>query len=130
MTEQRKSSTVQRAQLDLANLKSVVPNLDLGDGVSLKALEQLIEETQAAIEELNIATVTISKNRILIQAKEKAIVDMSQRLRMGVGSKFGKKSQEYKIVNQAGKRSNSKAPSNDGGSSAAEPPVTGTAMNA
>lgn len=114
MTEQRKSSTIQRAQLDVANIKSVAPNFDLGDGISLAALETLIDETEAEIEALNIAIVTIATKRRIIQEKEKEIVDLSQRLRLGVGSKCGKNSPQYKIVNQAAKRSsNSKSSNND-----------------
>jgi hypothetical protein len=105
MPEQRKSATIEKALLDLANLKSIDPTLDLGDGLSIEAMTGLVEDARQAIETLNMATIAISNNRRLIQEKESAIVDLSARLRLGIGSKFGRKSEEYRIVNQTSKRS-------------------------
>jgi hypothetical protein len=110
MTEQRKSATIEKALLDLANLKSIDPTLDLGGGISIEAMTALVEEARQAIETLNVATATISSNRRLIQEKESAIVDLSARIRLGVGSKFGRKSEEYRIANQASKRGRNSRP--------------------
>jgi hypothetical protein len=110
MTEQRKSATIEKALLDLANLKSIDPALDLGDGVSIEAMTGLVEEARQAIETLNMATVAVSTNRRLIQEKESAIVDLSTRLRLGIGSKFGRKSEQYRIVNQSSKRGKNTKP--------------------
>lgn len=104
MTEQRKSAIIARAQLDLANLQAIDPDLDLGDDLSIAALEELIQETQDAIAQLNIATATITTSRKLIREKEAAIADLSQRLRLGVGARYGKSSTEYKLANRASKR--------------------------
>ncbi len=104
MTQQRKSATIARAQLDLANLQAIDPHLDLGDDLSIDALEELIEETQEAIAQFNIASATIVTNRKLIREKEAAIVDLSQRLRLGVGARYGKNSDEYQLANRASKR--------------------------
>lgn len=110
MPEQRKSATIEKALLELANLKSIDPTLDLGDGISIEAMSTLVEEARQAIENLNMATVAISTNRRLIQEKESAIVDLSARIRLGIGSKFGHKSEEYRIANQASKRGKNSKP--------------------
>jgi len=110
MPDQRKSATIEKALLDLANLKSINPTLDLGDGVSIEAMTGLVEDARQAIETLNMATVAVATNRRLIQEKESAIVDLSARLRLGIGSKFGRKSDEYRIVNQASKRGKNAKP--------------------
>lgn len=104
MSQQKKSATIVRAQLDLANLQAIDPNLDLGDDLSIDALEELIEETQEAIAQFNVASATIVTNRKLIREKEAAIADLSQRLRLGVGARYGKNSDEYKLANRAAKR--------------------------
>ncbi|MER3436096.1 MAG: hypothetical protein C4288_22695 [Leptolyngbya sp. ERB_1_1] len=104
MTQQKKSATIARAQLDLANLQAIDPNLDLGDGLSIEALDQLIQETQDAIAQFNIAAATIANNRRVIREKESAITDLSQRLRLAVGARYGKNSNEYQLANRAAKR--------------------------
>ncbi|MGG6265066.1 hypothetical protein ACQ4M3_06410 [Leptolyngbya sp. AN03gr2] len=104
MTQQKKSATVTRAQLDLANLQAIDPTLDLGDGLSVKELNRLVQETQDAIAQFNIAAATIANNRRLIREKENAIADLSQRLRLGVGARYGKNSSEYQLANRASKR--------------------------
>jgi hypothetical protein len=61
-------ATIEKALLDLANLKSIDPTLDLGDGISIEAMT------------------------------------------LGIGSKFGRKSEEYRIANQASKRGKNSKP--------------------
>ncbi len=119
MPDQRKSATIEKALLDLANLKSINPTLDLGDGVSIEAMTGLVDEARQAIETLNMATIAVSTNRRLIQEKESAIVDLSARLRLGIGSKFGRKSDEYRIVNQTSKRSKNTKPAEQPAASSA-----------
>jgi hypothetical protein len=75
-----------------------------------RQMTSLVEDAQQAIETLNMATVAIATNRRLIQEKESAIVDLSARLRLGIGSKFGRKSEEYRIVNQTSKRGKNTKP--------------------
>ncbi|MCU0552151.1 MAG: hypothetical protein MUC48_22675 [Leptolyngbya sp. Prado105] len=104
MSQQKKSPTIARAQLDLANLQAIDASLDLGDGLSVDALEELIEDTQDAIAQFNVAAATIVTNRKLIREKEMEIADLSQRLRLAVGARYGKKSSEYQLANRASKR--------------------------
>ncbi len=132
MADQRKSAKVEQAELELTTFKSATPGLDFGDGFSNEALEQLIEETRQAVRDFNMAAMTLEEKRILIREKEEAISDMTKRLRMGVGAKFGSNSREYKLVNQVSKRKGKpkeKPASSDAGSSSAETSTTDSSMS-
>lgn len=104
MTQQRQSAIIAKAQLELANLKAINPSLDLGEGLSIAALAKLVKETQDAIAQFNTAMATMATQRQLIRDKEAEIADLSQRIRLGVGARYGQNSQEYRLAKQAGKR--------------------------
>ncbi len=124
MSGQRKSALLERAHLDLANLQSIDPNLDLGNGLSIENLVQLLTATRQSLNEVNTAEMVITRNRILIQDQEKAIADLIDRLRAAISAKYGKKSAEYQAAIKAskrGKQAKSSIDSNDAGNDAANP---------
>ncbi|MGG6265988.1 hypothetical protein ACQ4M3_18155 [Leptolyngbya sp. AN03gr2] len=98
MPEARKSATLVNLQVDLVNLKSIDPKLDLGDGVSIAALVKLMESTQAEINTLNTTLNTVSQMRRSIQEKERALNQLRERLQLGIAFKYGKDSREHRIV--------------------------------
>jgi hypothetical protein len=49
----RTSSIIEKASIRLNNLKSISPTLDLGPGLTVAAFEQLIGNTQAALDDYN-----------------------------------------------------------------------------
>lgn len=110
MVGQKSSATVAKALLDLANLKSIDPAFDLGEDVSIVALEQLLQATQEDIAEFNVASATMETKRQMIREKEQSIVELVQRLKLGVGSRYGHKSSQYEKVRKVGKRSSKKRP--------------------
>jgi predicted DNA-binding protein YlxM (UPF0122 family) len=89
------SKTVEVANVRLASVKSIDPNLDLGNGISAQSFNQLIEETEAALEEYNTALSLADEKKNLFDAKEKELKDFHERVLNGVGFKFGKDSNEY-----------------------------------
>jgi malate synthase len=100
MPNSRKSATIAKVQIDIANLKSVEPNLDMGNDVSIAALLQMIEETNQEIELLNTTLNTVTQLRRSIQKRERALLKLRDRLQAGIAVKYGKDSAEYKTVYQ------------------------------
>jgi hypothetical protein len=98
MTRQRSSKVIDRAQLRIANLKSIDSTLDLDNGLSIDALMALIDETRKMIQTYNIALATIEQTSNQVRDREKSIADMSERLLFGVASRYGKNSEEYRRV--------------------------------
>lgn len=99
MTEARKSSTLVNLQVDLANFRSVDPELDFGNDLSIAALVTLMEETQQEIDTLNTTLNTVNAIRRSVLEKEKALKKLKERLQLGIAVKYGKDSKEYRIVN-------------------------------
>ncbi len=131
MSGQRKSAILERAQLDLANLRSIDPNLDLGNGLSIEVLVGLLETTRQSVNEYNTAAMIVARNRGLIQEQEKELLELIDRMRAAIVAKHGRKSQEYQAAIKASKRGkNTKSSdSNDNGnddSNPANPPENPT----
>lgn len=99
MARLRNSKTLERAQLRIASLKSIDPSLDLGNGLTIAALSTLIEETRTIVESYNTALATIDQTSSLVREKEKAIADISERMLFGIASRYGKNSEEFRMVN-------------------------------
>jgi hypothetical protein len=104
MPEARKSAAIVKAQVDIANLKSVDPELDFGNDLSIAAVLQLLETTQAEIEALNTSLNAITQARKSIRAKERMIKKLIERLQNGIALIYGKDSDQYNIVNPTIKR--------------------------
>ena len=78
-----------------AALKSIDPNLDLGNGVSLANLELAMADTKSAIDEYNteLSKLDLMLNNIL--PKEAKLRDLYARTLTGIATKYGKDSNEY-----------------------------------
>jgi predicted nucleotide-binding protein (sugar kinase/HSP70/actin superfamily) len=100
----RKSAAIAKAQVDIANLKSVDPTLDFGNDLSIAAVLQLLETTQAEIEALNTSLNAITQARKAIRAKERALKKLIERLQHGIALKYGKDSDQYQMINPTIKR--------------------------
>ncbi len=119
MPNSRKSAVIAKVQVDIANLKSVEPEFDLGNDVSIAALLQMIEETNQEIELLNTTLNTVTHLRRSIQKRERALLKLRDRLQSGIAVKYGKDSVQYSTVYQPTpkRRKNTEAPTDSGSDS-------------
>ena len=96
--EIRDSAALSKAELRLTSLKTIDPNLDLGDGVSAAELIAKIESTRQALQERN-STVTLLKQLArTLRSQETDLEELNQRIENGVASKYGKKSDQYYML--------------------------------
>jgi len=79
----------------LANLKSISPTLDLGNGLTVAAYDAAVNAFRQKLEDYNIALSIVDEKYNLVQAGEKDLRDLSERMLAGVAVKFGKNSHEY-----------------------------------
>ena len=91
----RGSVTLDKAQRRLANLKSIDENLNLGHGLTITTYTQLIETTREALDAHNTLVSNIDASRRHLTELEKALSAMSERMLMGVGTKYGRTSFQY-----------------------------------
>lgn len=93
--QKRKSAAVAFAE-DRANaLNSIDPALDLGNGLTLADYKTKTAALKAKNEQYNNDLSNLDGSLNDIQADERALDDLSARMLAGVGSKYGKDSNEY-----------------------------------
>ncbi|HTH54943.1 MAG TPA: hypothetical protein VL728_02780 [Cyclobacteriaceae bacterium] len=79
----------------LANLKSISPTLDLGNGLTAVAYDTAVNAFRQKLEDYNIALSMVDEKYNLVQDAEKNLRDLSERMLAGVAVKYGKNSHEY-----------------------------------
>ncbi|MDZ8025922.1 MAG: hypothetical protein RMY36_031905 [Nostoc sp. SerVER01] len=92
------SRVLEKAELRAAGLKEIDPNLDLGNGCSLKNLTELIEKLRSKMDSYNKALELIDALRIQIKESEQKLNEISERMLMGVALKYGKDSYQYMMA--------------------------------
>jgi hypothetical protein len=98
MNRKTNSKVLDQVQLRLSTLKSIDPDLDLGDGLTIRAVSKKVQDTRAEIDLYNTEVSVVEQKYKTIREKEGAIADLSDRIVDGIAFKFGRKSNEYKMV--------------------------------
>jgi hypothetical protein len=92
---QRTSLTAEKAHKRALGITAFAPAFDLGDGISLTALQTKTGQIQSMVDEYNSKLTELDAMLNQIQREEKALNELSTRLLAGVGAKYGKDSDEY-----------------------------------
>jgi hypothetical protein len=104
------SQTINMAELGIDKLRAIDPALDLGNELTLQSLVTTVEQTRQAIATYNTAAAELEKASRLMQEQEKQLGSLLRRTILGVGARFGERSEEYSVVRKLWKltrRSNS-----------------------
>lgn len=91
----RISKVLESAKVRLAAVKSIDPNLDLGNGVTASDFESRISAADDSLDGYNTALSLIDERKIAFDRLEKSVNEYHERILLGVASKFGKDSVEY-----------------------------------
>jgi hypothetical protein len=89
------SKTVEAARVRLASVKSIDPNLDLGNGVTAAEYERKINRTGDSLEAYNTTLSLADEQQDVFEANEADLKDYHERVLLGVAAKYGKNSIEY-----------------------------------
>ncbi|MBD2355470.1 hypothetical protein H6G41_12745 [Tolypothrix sp. FACHB-123] len=99
MPRQKKTSSVlKKTEQQTIGFKSIDPNLDFGDSISLKQLTELTKELREELNQYNYLLNTLDLAKAKIETIEKSIRQTSERLVSGVVFKYGKDSREYEML--------------------------------
>lgn len=82
----------------LAGLKSIDPELDLGNVLTILSYQTAVSETEAMVAIYNSQKATLGEIRNHLAEKQEALNDLSERMLIGVGAKFGKDSNQYQMA--------------------------------
>jgi Tfp pilus assembly PilM family ATPase len=92
------SVILEKATLRAAGLQSIASDLNFGQGLSIKAYNQMIQEMRAKLATYNAALSTIDQAKAEIAALERNLGDFSDRMLTGVATQYGKNSPQYSMA--------------------------------
>jgi hypothetical protein len=94
----RNSRILEKAQFRVAGLKAIDPNINFDDTCNMQNLTQLIEQFHNTLDDYNAAIAMIDSSRKKLDEMEKSLSQVSDKMLMGVGFKYGKNSNEYELA--------------------------------
>ena len=94
----RSSRILEKAEFRVAGLKAIDPNINFDDTYSLQHLSQLIEQLHNMLDDYNAAIAMIDSSRKKLDEMEKNLSQVSDKMLVGVGFKYGKNSNEYELA--------------------------------
>lgn len=86
---------LEKAMQRLASIRSIDPDFDLGNGLTLKKYQETIELVKAALELYNMLLSTLDEKRNSFFEVEDILKDLNERMLIAVLAKYGKDSSEY-----------------------------------
>ena len=96
--KKRTSRTLERAELRVAGLKAVDPQMDFGDTRTLTNLTAQIDRLRTKLNDYNTALAVIDSSKSEIEALEKTLGDLTDQMLIGVAFTYGKDSREYEMA--------------------------------
>jgi uncharacterized protein YoxC len=94
----RNSSTLSHAERRIESLQSISATLDFGNGLTLAAYASTINDLRSKLAIYNTALSAIDKLADDVNTVEQAVLEMSEKMLLGVGSRYGKISREYEMA--------------------------------
>jgi len=110
----RNSNVLERADRRIESLQSISVQLDFGvraasrrEGLTIQAYTMTINDLRSKLCAYNTALSTIDKLTDDVKNAEQVVIAMSEKMLLGVASRYGKSSQEYEMAGGA-RRGNTK----------------------
>ena len=91
----RKSEAVSGAETRAQSLRNIDTKLDLGNELTLEKYDFKIAETKKTSNAYNKLLADADVTLVELEKQERELRDLSERMLEGVGSKFGKNSEQY-----------------------------------
>jgi hypothetical protein len=98
------SKVLEKATLRAAGIQSIAPDINFGQGVTLKTYNGMIQEMRNKLASYNAALSDIDQTQAEIAELERNLGDYSDRMLTGVATYYGKNSAEYSLAGGVPKR--------------------------
>ncbi|MBW4448955.1 MAG: hypothetical protein KME38_19375 [Spirirestis rafaelensis WJT71-NPBG6] len=99
MSRRKRSSRIlEKAEFRVAGLKAIDPNINFDNTYNLQNLTQLIDNFHNMLDDYNAAIAMIDSSRKKLAEMEKTLSQVSDKMLVGVGFKYGKNSNEYELA--------------------------------
>jgi uncharacterized protein YukE len=104
----RNSSVLERADRRIESLQSISVKLDFGEGLTIQAYTTTINDLRSKLAAYNTALSNIDKLTDDVNNAEKVVIAISEKMLLGVASRYGKNSQQYEMAGGARRGNNKK----------------------
>ncbi|MEH2289684.1 hypothetical protein [Nostoc sp.] len=94
----RSSRIIEKAEFRVAGLKAIDPNINFDDTYNMQNLSQLIDNFHNMLDDYNAAIAMLDSSIKKLDEMEKNLSQVSDKMLMGVGFKYGKNSNEYELA--------------------------------
>ncbi len=94
----RSSLEIIEAEIQLAAVNRVDPNLQLGEGETVQTYAEAIAQAQRELEAYHQAAEALAAQRIKLKAAKKKVRSLTSRILAAVAFAFGKESTQYTMV--------------------------------
>jgi hypothetical protein len=91
----RNSNVLEQAHARLNGLKSIDPQLDLGNGLNIAALETAANSLQTKLDSYNQKLLEADEELIGVETSESELKELNTRFLAGVGARYGRNSVQY-----------------------------------
>lgn len=99
MARSKSSSAIaESAQERLTGLGSIDPALDLGNGLTVAAYREAIQDVRAKLTAYNALLSKVDDANNALRAAEKELRSLSERMLAGVAARYGKDSSQYEMA--------------------------------
>src|SRR2546423_6581191 len=112
--KKRSSKILEQAYKRLNGMKSIDPNLDLGGGLTVSALETAINSLRGRLDTYNQKLSDVDEELLGLEGAEDALNEFNGRVLAGTGARFGRNSAEDEAVGGV-RTGDPKRPSGKGG---------------
>ncbi|ASC69872.1 hypothetical protein XM38_008020 [Halomicronema hongdechloris C2206] len=100
----RNSATLEQVERRLESIRSIATDLDLGGGLSVQNFAIIVGDLAAKLAAYNTALSNIDKMADDVRVAEQAAKTMAENMLLGIGSHYGKTSQEYGMAGGSRRR--------------------------
>lgn len=96
--QKRHSITLDKAQIRLRGLQSVLPEMNLGNGLTLQDYAASVEASAARLEAHNLVLAEADRTRIEFAEAEASLSALSSRVLSATAAMYGRGSKEYEMA--------------------------------
>jgi len=107
----RNSSVLEKADRRIESYRSISETLDLGEGLTIDAFKITIDDLRSKLAVYNTALSSIDKLADDVRDAERTVKELSEKMLLVIGGRYGKTSQEYEMAGGSRRKNNRRSTS-------------------
>ncbi len=96
--QKRTYRALEKAELRLAGLRAINPDMDFGDTRNLQNITQISQQLRIKIDAYNTALSVIDSSKTNMDELEKTLTELTDKMLIGIAFTYGTDSSEYEMA--------------------------------